>query len=214
MKFASEAELVKIVADYMRVDGWEVFFEVAPWGSGASRADIVVRQNKIVGVIECKLSMSLSLLEQCRGWVGRANYVWAAVPARKGTGFAAQLLQEWGCGLLTAKVHGITEVPAKLHRTVHPKLLGALAPECKENEPGAVRGFSTPFSRTVEELNRVLADGQPRLVKDVVDSIRHHYRSSPAARSVLVKRVKQRIVKGITLKTIDGNLYFVRSMKT
>lgn len=209
MKFASEAALVEVIANYMRSDGWEIFFEIAPWGSGSSRADIVVRRGQIVGVIECKLSMSLSLLEQSRFWIGKANFVWAAVPARKGTGFAARLLQEWGCGLLTARANGVTEVPAKLHRKIHPKLLKSLVPESKDTIPGASHGYSTPFSRTVDELRRVMADGKPRPVKEVVDAMKHHYRSSQSARSTLVKRVQQKIIKGIGVAEVGGKLCFV-----
>lgn len=100
-----ETDLFEPVKQHYIGIACEVFSEVLAYGG--KRADVVIRDENIITVIELKTSLSLDLLEQCYEWLGHAHYVYACVPAiKKGqfiNRYARKCLMQDGIGLLNVR---------------------------------------------------------------------------------------------------------------
>ncbi len=75
-----ESDFAKIVIAWLAEQHWEIYQEVQPRNYGGI-ADIVAVQSALVWVIECKTSLTLSVMEQASGW--RVHYRSIAVPFGK-----------------------------------------------------------------------------------------------------------------------------------
>jgi hypothetical protein len=214
--FKSEAELVSATSKFLIADGWNVYFEVAPWGAGAQRADIIATKDDIITVVECKMSLSLSLLDQCDQWRKYANLVWAAVPGGKRNKFAHKIADWLGVGIITVghkhdpSVHRVALSP-RMVRDINTKPISKVLCESQKlTTPGASHGFVTPFKTTCDELiARVRSAGGRILVRNAVNGLKHHYKSTSSARSSLITHVERRIISELRVIQEDGQAYFV-----
>jgi len=75
--FKSEAELAARVVNWLREDGWKVYQEVD--GPGGI-ADIVAVKGTTTAVVECKLALNLTVLEQAARWIPYSYFSCIAVP--------------------------------------------------------------------------------------------------------------------------------------
>src|SRR5688572_8895197 len=105
-----------VVAELQRL-GFETHEEVAQY-YGGNRADIVGIRGPVVCVVECKVSMSLALMEQAQDWLHRAHYVIAAY----GHGRKSYAVEDWfkwrGIGMWHVSFESVTEqVAPRLYRT-------------------------------------------------------------------------------------------------
>jgi hypothetical protein len=100
---ATEADLARPLVVQLRDLGWRVYQEVEDYANGP-RADIVATQGPIMWVVECKKSLSLDVLGQAHGWLGKAHAVSVAVPAShrhsSGNDFALEAARAFGIGVL------------------------------------------------------------------------------------------------------------------
>jgi hypothetical protein len=100
---ATEADLARPLVVQLRDLGWRVYQEVEDYANGP-RADIVATQGPIMWVVECKKSLSLDVLGQALGWLGKAHAVSVAVPAShrhsSGNDFALEAARAFGIGVL------------------------------------------------------------------------------------------------------------------
>ena len=76
-KMGKEADLAKVVVSWLNEQHWDVYQEVQIHGFGGV-ADIVAVQGPLVWVIECKTSLSLTVMEQASVW--RVHFRSVAVP--------------------------------------------------------------------------------------------------------------------------------------
>lgn len=203
--FTTEADLVKYAGEWLRADGWETYFEVAPWGAGAARADIVATRGPLLAVVECKMALSLAVLDQCETWTRFANFVWAAVPSGKRGAFACRMAARLGFGVLQLcrpSFHGSSEelVEPTFNRRIDPRLRSALNDSQKQTHPGAASGYSTPFRSTCTRLIAAVRVAGGRLpVKEAMSGLRHHYSSNACARSSLIQCTERGVVPGLRL---------------
>lgn len=231
-----EAELVSATVDWLQAEGWETYCEVAPWGSGAPRADVVATRGALTAVVECKLSLGFPVLEQCRGWVGKAHLVWASVPAPRAPwphGLRAEFTRWLGVGVVSP-VHPIdrpseemlkryqrrvgwdgpsvkvTVAPRFFRRADDAKIRGSLDEAQKTTSPGAGHGFVTPFTQTCQRLYDAVrnATGGRLAVKDAIARVKHHYSSSACARSSLVTRTQDGVVPGLKVVREGRRVFF------
>lgn len=214
--FKNESELVSATRDWLVADGWEVYFEVAPWGAGAQRADIVAVRDGIISVVECKMSFTLSLLEQCDSWKKHAHYVWASIPYGRRNKFALKIAEWMGIGLLMIsgssghRENRVCLEPSLFRKASTKAIRKSLHEDQKQTAPGASHSFITPFRNTCNNLIRLVSSkGGKMLVKSAIDGISHHYGSSSVARSSLVKRTEQGIIPEISVVREGRSLYFV-----
>ena len=102
-----ETDIAKIVIGWLEQLEWECYQEVQVHSYGHI-ADIVAVKEPLVWVIECKQSLSLSVIEQADGWRPYAHYLSVCVPPRArgrnvpGRSMAFHLVRLLGIGLLEA----------------------------------------------------------------------------------------------------------------
>jgi Holliday junction resolvase len=211
--FETESELVERAAEWLRTDGWECYFEVAPWGSGAQRADIVATRGSLLTVVECKLSLGWAVLAQCETWLRYAHLVWAAVPWAERAGMAERVAEHFGIGVLEV---GHAEWRRRVH--AHPglrrrvdadKVRSVLSRAQQDTTPGSRGAYDTPFRQTCAALVAAVKDAGGRLAaKDAITGLKHHYSSASCARSSLIERAERGVVEGIRIAREGKAVFF------
>lgn len=71
-----ESDMFLPLKDYFEGDNYEVYAEVKPYGG--RRADIVVKQGRVIEIIEMKLQMNFEVIGQAQAWKHYANRIWIA----------------------------------------------------------------------------------------------------------------------------------------
>ena len=92
-----ETILAELVVNWLESQKWDVYQEVQIETYGKI-ADIVAVLGNLVWIIECKKSLSLSVMEQAYRWRRYANFTSVAVQRRKGTEgrvFATKVLSKF-----------------------------------------------------------------------------------------------------------------------
>lgn len=210
--FTTEAELVERAAEWLRADGWEPYFEVAPWGSGGSRADIVGTRGSLLCVVECKLSLSLAVLHQCQTWRRFSNMVWAAVPIGRERQFGQEVAEWLGTGVLELGFESWARhrvVQPALQRKIEPKLRGALNDAQRRTPAGARADYSTPFRETCTRLLVAVKEAGGRLaVKEAMTALQHHYSSAACARSSLIEHTERGVIAGLRIARAGKAVFF------
>ena len=204
----TEAELAAKVVAWLE-GGWDVYEEVALWGG---IADLVAVQAKPRRgwLIECKVTLGLAVLSQCRGWQrrGLANYVSCAVPApRRGSNarhLAMEIAEHFGIGVLVVGRHGVKELSApRLQRRVVRSVCDFVRPEHKTHaKAGSAKGgYWTAFKQTCSRAVRFVTAHPGCTVGELVKGIDHHYANASSARGALAGRIMDGTVKGIRADT-------------
>ncbi len=215
----SEKELAAKIIGYLKHDDWEVYQEVPFKGDAA---DIVVTKNNLVGVIETKRGLDLSVLEQCHRWLPHANFVWAGVWSAKrgGSRYAKMVAKTYGYGILEASPNVYDHIQsAEVHERLQPEfrrkvsceLQKVLRPEMMSGqygEAGTNRGGRyTPFKETCNALSEVVRATPGISLKAAIEAIkRHHYCSNAAARVNLKKYIENGVIKDLKFKSESGKL--------
>ena len=212
--YASEAQLVEDAGRWLLADGWDCYFEVAPWGAGAPRADIVATRGPLLAIVECKLTLSMALLEQCRVWAKYAHLTWAAVPWCSPTKLRLDVCELVGCGLVGfgrwSDSGGSVKRSAPLRRRVdHARIRRHLGEAQAQTKPGASHSFSTPFTATCTRLRALVrAQGGRIAVKEAIGQLEHHYSSPACARSSLISRAESGVVDGVRVVREGKAVFF------
>jgi hypothetical protein len=206
-----EVDLGKALIAYLESSGWDVYQEVT---FKNYIADIVVVNGPVVGVIEMKTSLSMTLLGQARRWLPYANLVWVAVPKTADYAYdgANWVCKSTGLGLFGVRrpsarngyEAGVKEdVMPNFHRKVFTKELRAvLRPEHKTYAAaGSASGkVWTPFRATSQDL-RNLVQAEPGIaLKDALKRVRHHYSKDSTARACMTKNIEKGFVEGVELR--------------
>ncbi len=218
-----ETELAKIIIRYFKHEHYDVYQE-CPGAGGA--ADIVVTKGQVIGVVECKKTMNMELLEQSERWLKHAHFIWAATwyPRRGGNAWANRLLRHYGIGLLYAvnpeNTYGDPvreEIKPQFRRKIDITFKESLRPQMMSGEYGVAgsnrAGRYTPFKATCEALLDTVRANPGVTLKDAISSIKTHYASNSAARVNLKKYIEENIVKGLTYRIEDGKfrLYDIKN---
>lgn len=210
-KELSEEALGALVVQYLLDDGWEVFQEVAL----GSVADIVVTRKTregatLLGVVEVKTSLSLTLLAQAHSWKGNANVIWIAYPKPKWTKsahFGLQVASQNHLGVLHITPGGVSEYkPPGLARKRNDALLDQLRPEHQEGYAKAGArggGHYTPFKATVQRLQAVVRNQPGITLREAVLASQHHYTRNSTAIACLAKYLRDGVIDGIIEKVDD-----------
>lgn len=195
----SEQDMAARVVAWLQEQHWDVYQEVVVRGP---RADIVAVQGRIVWVIECKAAMGLRLLEQAWSWRGVAHYVSAAIPSRSGSRFGDKIMRDYGIGLLSVGDSVSETVPPLLWRRADVDTIRTRLRE--EHKTYAAAGnasssYYSPWKATCDEVRAFVARTPGCSLKDLVDGIRHHYRTAANARTSLRTWIDEGKISGVRL---------------
>lgn len=215
-QFNSEIELAEQIINHLTKMGWEVYQEVQVFSYG-NIADIVATRDNIVWVLECKLSLSLSLLEQAHNWQPLAHYVSIVVPRKKQNkqhGFTTQILKHFGIGCFTIRSMDnavIERTTPKLNKNTNAEYLQNCLTE--QHKTWAKAGNSdgkryTPFQDTKDQLIRFVTKTPGLPIKKVIAGIKHHYRKDSTARACILQWIHRGIITEVKLKHV-GKKYLV-----
>lgn len=212
---ATEADLAVPVVEWLTEQGWDVYQEVQT--ATGPIADIVATQGQLVWVVECKKAFGLAVLEQAEHWLPYAHYVSVAYPhvpsPRRGT--LPLRVADWlGIGTLGVQKFGdfggalsdfcFESRPPLLRR--EPPCLYLLRRQLNEAQrayapAGNAEGrFWSPFRATCDAVRAYVQQHPGAAMKEVVDSVRHHYRTDSTARSCLVKWAEEGKIRGVRLE--------------
>lgn len=192
------------MVEWLESQHWDVYQEVSAYGSVA---DIVAVQNKLVWVVECKTSLSLSLIAQAVEWRKRAHFITVAIPKSKTNfsktrRFALETLKSYGIGVLMVKIgdidcHTIKPNIFRKARTNH--LISCLSEKQKVFAPAGScgGGYWTPYKETCKRIVRAVKRNPGIILKDLIDGIDHHYANDKSAKASIRYWIQTGKIKGV-----------------
>ncbi len=185
---ASEVELARPVVAWLDDLGWE---------------DIVARRGPVLWVVEVKRTLGLTLLGQAHAWKRRAHRVSVAVPVGRNTTarrFALHAAESEGIGIIEAWKCGDVKVSERTRPQLRRRVLGFKLIEAQKTwaEAGNASGKRwSPFQETCK-LVREVVEGSPGLtIREVVESVDHHYASTASARGSLLQWAREGALEGV-----------------
>jgi hypothetical protein len=199
-----ETDVGAAVVKWLRRDGWDVYQEVS-CRSGV--ADIVATRDGRVWIVETKTTLSFALIDQARDRLKHAHWVSVAVPSAKRSETAYWALRYFGIGLLlkmdyTGEVR--ESIEPRTNRAGHQgakKLISTLVPEQHDFAAAGTAhgGYWTPFKATCRNALDFVKVHGACTAKDLIDGIKHHYRTSATARTTLIQRIEAGVVPGLRI---------------
>lgn len=221
MKPASEADLARVVVEWLTFRGFDVYQEVELVARGI-RADIVARRGPELTIVETKTSASLALVAQAMERRRFAHRVYLAAPSVRGV---VELCDELGIGALAVHVgdestyawrgetpfanpSSVDEIVQSRRWNTRPlKLASKLRPEhktaCAAGSPTG--GHWSRWRDTCAQLARVVADEPGMSAACAIAKTRHHYASAKSARASLLRDIERGVIPGVRVEA--GLLY-------
>jgi len=210
----SEADVAAKAEAWLRDEGFDVYREVAPC-DGYARADLVGLRGGTTHVVECKTRLSLDVIEQAHGWVGRSEQVSVCVVSRANASdrLPAVVLRTLGVGLLELNPMGGLDY-ARVRVRIQPRwhrvrrderhVRAALRPEHKIMGEAGTRngGYVTPFRLWMRDVAKYVADHRGATVREIVDALPHGYATAKSARECTWSAVERGLCPGVEF---DGN---------
>lgn len=195
---ASETELARHVVAWLTQEGWDVYQEVA---YGGPRADIVATRGAVVYVVECKMTLSLALIEQALHWQPYAHMVSMAVPLPKRECSGRGLSQRLGLGILTSAPRIHEEVHPEFRRPSSDRLRQALRDGHKTFAPaGNAEGrYFSSWQHTCQQVARWVAANPGKTLRELLAAVPTHYKTAASARGALAKWIELGKVPGVRL---------------
>ena len=194
-----ETDLAELVIAWLQDQHWEVYQEVKfSNGSNGNVADIVAVRNGLVWIIECKTSMTFTVLAQANMW--HSHFRSVAIPATinyydKGRGMSYQIAKDYlHLGIIEVRndreVKEVFCAPVmrENHEYTKKYYLPYLREEHKTFSKAGTKngGYWTPYRQTIEEVKRFIYRNPGCTFKEIMNYIgRGHYSSTSSANSSL-----------------------------
>lgn len=193
-----EVDLAEAVIAWLEDQHWDVYQEVKVPRMGGV-ADIVAVQGFLVWVIECKTSLTWSVIEQARLW--RSHFRSVAVPrplkrSASGRGTAYHVCHQFykvGVIEVARGWNSAWEVdeqrPAPIMREFHEsskRIMAALRPQHKTYAKAGSLGGNhwSPYKSTMDHVKRFITKNPGCTLSDIMaEDGRWHYASNKSARS-------------------------------
>ncbi len=216
MKIPPETILAESVIRWLESQKWDVYQEVQI-DTYSPVADIVAVLGNLVWIIECKKSLSLSVMEQAYRWRRCSNFVSVAVQRRKrigGRDFAIKVLRTFNMGMLTVDLgcplkNKISEIirPVLNRKGLTKRIKERLLPIHKTfARAGNSDGLRwTPFQQTSISIRHEVKKHPGITMTELMDKIHHHYSTESTARSCIAQWAQKGVIKGVGVKR-DGRL--------
>jgi hypothetical protein len=188
----SETEIAAKVIKWLDEQHWDIYQEVQFRNYGC-RADIVAVRSGYVWVIECKTSLTFTVLEQADHW--QSHFRSIAIPSARslqGRGFAYHIaVQYLNLGILEIGDNGVRErTGPKLMRYFHQsskRMISQLREEHKSTLAAGSYGggYFTPYRQTMNEVKRFIARTPGCTLKEIMQDLSHHYASDTSAKTCI-----------------------------
>lgn len=195
-----ETELAEIVIDWLEIQHWDVYQEVQ-FSAYDRIADIVAVRAGMLWIIECKTSMTFTVLEQAYRWPSHFRSI--AIPKareRKGREFAYLIAERYlNVGILKVSKDkfstGVYEyLDPPLMREFHKsskRMIGQLREEHKHYAKAGSSngGYYTPYRRTMKTVKNFVTNHPGCTLKEIMNDLgeNHHYASNQSARTSIRK---------------------------
>lgn len=216
-KILKEADLASNVIDWLEQQHWDVYQEVKFSKYYGSIADIVAVRAGYVWVIECKTSMTLTVMRQANQW--RAHFRSIAVPparTRDDRDFAYHLARDYfKLGVIEVydkyTIHERQSPP--LMREFHEFAKWKISNLCDEQKHYAKAGtngggYFTPYRSTMNDVQRYIRNNPGCTLKEIMSNLQtHHYSSNATARSSIRVALSNWENDWCEVKTDDGKEY-------
>lgn len=187
-----ETDLAERVINWLEDQHWEIYQEVQFRGYGGI-ADIVAVRAGYLWIIECKTSMTFTVLEQASLW--HCHFRSIAIPATnralKGRGIAYKIAKDYlKLGIIEVGdgVHEYLDAP--LMREYHnysKRMISQLCEEQKHYLKAGSNGggYYTPYRRTMDHVKDFITSHPGCTLKEIMNDIggEHHYASNQGART-------------------------------
>ncbi len=198
----TEKDLASKVVEWLQDQHWDVYQEVQFSSWGGRIADIIAVRGKIVWIIECKVSMSLKVLEQASLWQVpmRSIAILSSIDSMD-RHFAYRVAKDYlGLGIISVKYLIQTgtfdrwvideEVGPKILREHYPFSQKYILPKLREEHKTFLQagskggGFYTPYKSTMINIRSFINDHPGCTTKEIMDAVgKGHYCSEVSARS-------------------------------
>ena len=205
-----ETELAKHFTEYLSC--YDLYFEV---GAMSGCVDIVALNSKIMMAYEVKTTFNFKVIEQAQQNSHYFHYSYVCVPCGKDQSFQYKICEDYGIGVLIYSEKYYTEpirevVKPRFNRKAIVKY-NRLHEYQKRSVPGTASNGDriTPFKLTVENMLQYVKRHPGCNMKDMMNSISHHYSSDKAAASTAYQWLHKGVIKGIEIK--DRKLYLIES---
>ena len=193
-----ESDLADIIIKVFEKQGYEIYSEVIH-RPGSKRADIVAVKNDEHIVIETKMSMNMTLLEQGFWWKDKVHKVFICIPSkRKLNRFALQICGDLGIGIYIYRKGKI--VMMNDSSICDDPDLPTLHEQQKESISGSRGGgYVTPFSLTRQKLvDYVTTNGECSL-HSAMKNIDHHYSSVYSGKNAINKLINTNVINELNV---------------
>jgi hypothetical protein len=188
----SETEIATKVIKWLDEQHWDVYQEVQFRNYG-SRADIVAVRAGMIWVIECKTSMTFTVLEQADNW--GCHFRSIAIPSARslqGRGFAYKIAHKYlHLGIIEIGPSGIKQYyDPPLMREYHKTskwMISQLREEHKTSLAAGSKGggYFTPYRQTMNDVKRFIARTPGCTLKEIMQDLNHHYASDASAKTCI-----------------------------
>ena len=201
----NEAEVGAGIVQWLEKQNWDVYQEVKYYGG---IADIVAVNGNLVWAIECKKSLTLSVMEQARGW--RTHLRSVAIPRTKrrdGSRRTAYLVAKnyFKVGVIEVDrlelrdeiiyrvdVKAVAPLMREHHKFAKKFRLEGLVPEQKVMaKAGTKHGdYYTPYKGSMARVRRFIGENPGCTLKMIMDELgKMHYMTDASARSTIPKNL-------------------------
>lgn len=208
--FATEAALACVVVAWLHDEGWDVWQEVD------GRYDIIARNGSRLWAIETKLAFGAPVLAQAwdRRRSGNVHWVSVAVPPGPKDWNTRHYLEHIahcdGTGVLHVAPDGVARMIAPvLTRHMQASQLHRMLDKLDKTPKDAAQagtnrgGYWTEFKGTAGRVATFVRRKPGCTLRELVDSIDHHYGTDSTARSRIGKLAEQGVFKGVRVER-DG----------
>lgn len=193
-----ESDLADIVIKQYEKNGYTIYSEVIH-RTGSKRADIVAIKKGEHIVIETKMSMNMTLIEQGFYWKDKSHKTYICIPSkRKLNRFAVQICEDLGIGIYIYR-GGKLDLISDSTVCKNPDL-----PKLYEQQKDSISGskgggYVTPFRLTRERLvEYIRKNGETSLIGALKD-IDHHYKSIHSAKSAIHKLINTNVINELNV---------------
>ena len=150
-------------------------------------------------VIETKMSMNMTLLEQGYYWKDKAHKVYICIPSkRKLNKFALQICRDFGIGLYIYRKKELVMINDS--SVCNDPNLPKIHEQQKDSIAGSNGGgFITPFKLTRGKLVKYIEENGECSLHNAMDNIDHHYGSLNSAKSSIHKMIKTNVIEELSM---------------